>query len=252
MLSSPPSLPPSSCAQELEDLRAGNKLLKEEVGQLTADRSSLQIQADGRSSHCMTLISENKRLLAAVRNAIGRPPRRAASKAATARHQHTACLPFTASDAHCEPDACWPSCASTQQPMMHTHLLMRELDAQVNELRVQNSTLRDELAASKADLTFAQQHAAKARRPLVAANQPQGSAAAGKGGSRSGSGGGSAGGWQNAPPGGAGQAQVSSEQWAAVGHACMRRGPIIDGVWCVCSQRWQASCMGQGARLRPM
>lgn len=52
--------------QELEDLRSGNKLLKEEVTQLSADKSSLQAQADSRSNHCMTLISENKRLLAAV------------------------------------------------------------------------------------------------------------------------------------------------------------------------------------------
>ncbi|KAL6763359.1 hypothetical protein V8C86DRAFT_2499521 [Haematococcus lacustris] len=49
--------------KELDELRAATKSLRAEVTALTADKSHLQQQCSSRSTHAMTLIAENKRVL---------------------------------------------------------------------------------------------------------------------------------------------------------------------------------------------
>ncbi|KAJ9510439.1 hypothetical protein QJQ45_015915 [Haematococcus lacustris] len=49
--------------KELDELRAATKSLRAEVAALTADKSHLQQQCSSRSTHAMTLIAENKRVL---------------------------------------------------------------------------------------------------------------------------------------------------------------------------------------------
>ena len=58
-----PGLLPCTAPQELDDAKAANKALKEENQLLTADKAHLQQQCDSRSTHCMTLIADNKRLM---------------------------------------------------------------------------------------------------------------------------------------------------------------------------------------------
>uniref|UniRef100_A0A7S0S601 Uncharacterized protein n=1 Tax=Chlamydomonas leiostraca TaxID=1034604 RepID=A0A7S0S601_9CHLO len=52
--------------KDLDDTKAANKALRAEVAALSADKAHLQQQCESRSSHAMTLISENKRLLEQV------------------------------------------------------------------------------------------------------------------------------------------------------------------------------------------
>jgi anti-sigma factor RsiW len=52
--------------QEVDELRATNKALRAEVAALSADKGHLQQACDSRSSHAMTLIAENKRLIEQV------------------------------------------------------------------------------------------------------------------------------------------------------------------------------------------
>jgi len=53
--------------QDLDTTKAANKALQAELASLSADKAHLQQQCDNRSSHAMTLIAENKRLLEQVR-----------------------------------------------------------------------------------------------------------------------------------------------------------------------------------------
>ncbi|KAF5842055.1 hypothetical protein DUNSADRAFT_9624 [Dunaliella salina] len=52
--------------KDLDSTKAANKALQAEVASLSADKAHLQQQCDNRSSHAMTLIAENKRLLEQV------------------------------------------------------------------------------------------------------------------------------------------------------------------------------------------
>jgi hypothetical protein len=61
------SMMPGLCFQEVDELRATNKALRAEVAALSADKGHLQQACDSRSSHAMTLIAENKRLIEQVR-----------------------------------------------------------------------------------------------------------------------------------------------------------------------------------------
>lgn len=57
---------PGPPTQDLDSTKAANKALAREVAELQAERAHLQQQCDSRSSHAMTLIGENKRLLEQV------------------------------------------------------------------------------------------------------------------------------------------------------------------------------------------
>jgi hypothetical protein len=70
--------------QELDDTRTANKSLTEENATLAADKAHLQQQVESRSQHCMTLITENKRLIGQVG---GRQPLPTAIR----RHARLAC-----------------------------------------------------------------------------------------------------------------------------------------------------------------
>ena len=49
--------------KDFDEARQASRLLKQENTELASDKEHLQQQCESRSQHCMTLISENKRLV---------------------------------------------------------------------------------------------------------------------------------------------------------------------------------------------